>query len=282
MNTKLIIVEGLPGFGKSTTANLVNEILTQNNIEAELFLEGNLDHPADYDGVACFNEIEFEQLLSNSGNFKEVLLNRVKTKGSNYLLPYIKIKDEYGDQFSDELFHLIMKNDVYELPFNQNVELIADKWNDFAEMALADNKVYIFECCFIQNPLTIGMVKYNEPKEKTINYVLKLEKLIEKLNPLLLYVEQDDLGFSFRKAIKERPSQWSTFFVDYYTNQGYGKVHNLTGVEGTLQVLEARRELEKKIFNLLTMKKHKINNTNYEMDAYRAMLEEKLALQIVK
>ncbi|MEM5660697.1 hypothetical protein AAHB62_08245 [Bacillus cereus] len=52
------------------------------------------------------------------------------------------------------------------MPFDKNVELIADKWNDFAEIALEDNKVYIFECCFIQNPLTIGMIKYGEQKKK--------------------------------------------------------------------------------------------------------------------
>lgn len=166
MNAKLIIVEGLPGFGKSTTAKLINEILSQNKIEVELFLEGNLNHPADYDGVSCFNKFEFDRLVSNSGDFKEVLLKRVLKKGSNYLLPYRKIKNEFGDQFSDELCNDISRNDIYELPFDKNVELIADKWNDFAEIALEDNKVYIFECCFIQNPLTIGMIKYGEQKEK--------------------------------------------------------------------------------------------------------------------
>lgn len=80
MNTKLIIVEGLPGFGKSTTAKLINEILSQNKSEVELFLEGNLNHPADYDGVSCFNKFEFDRLLYNSGDFKEVLLKRVLKK----------------------------------------------------------------------------------------------------------------------------------------------------------------------------------------------------------
>ena len=282
MNTKLIIVEGLPGFGKSTTAKLINEILSQNKIEVELFLEGNLNHPADYDGVSYFNKFEFDRLVSNSGDFKEVLLKRVLKKGSNYLLPYRKIKNEFGDQFSDELCNDISRNDIYELPFDKNVELIADKWNDFAEIALEDNKVYIFECCFIQNPLTIGMIKYGEQKEKIINYVMKVAKIIENLNPMLFYVEQDDLEFSFRKALKERNPEWSTGIVDYYTNQGYGKEHNHSGVEGAIKVLEARRNLELEIFDMLKMKKEKINNTKYEIDSYRSMLKDKLTIQMVK
>ena len=282
MNTKLIIVEGLPGFGKSTTAKLINEILSQNKIEVELFLEGNLNHPADYDGVSCFNKFEFDRLLFNSGDFKEVLLKRVLKKGSNYLLPYRKIKNEFGDQFSDELFNTISKNDIYELPFDRNVELIADKWNYFAEIALEDSKVYIFECGFIQNPLTIGMIKYGEQKEKIINYVMKVAKIIENLNPMLFYVEQDNLEFSFRRALKERNPEWSTGIVDYYTNQGYGKEHNHSGVEGAIKVLEARRNLELEIFDMLKMKKEKINNTKYEIDSYRSMLKDKLTIQMVK
>ncbi|PFV70890.1 hypothetical protein COL05_27705 [Bacillus sp. AFS059628] len=282
MNTKLIIVEGLPGFGKSTTAKLINEILSENKIEVELFLEGNLNHPADYDGVSCFNKFEFDRLLSNSGDFKEVLLKRVLKKGSNYLLPYRKIKNEFGDQFSGELFNGILKNDIYKLPLDKNVELIADKWKDFAEIAREDNKVYIFECCFIQNPLTIGLIKYGEQKEKIINYVMKVAKIIENLNPMLFYVEQDDLEFSFRKALKERNPEWSTGIVDYYTNQGYGKKHNHTGVEGAIKVLEARRNLELEIFDMLKMKKEKINNTKYEIDSYRSMLKDKLTIQMVK
>ena len=35
------------------------------------------------------------------------------------------------------------RNDIYELPFDKNIELIADKWKDFAEIAREDNKVYI-------------------------------------------------------------------------------------------------------------------------------------------
>jgi hypothetical protein len=278
METKLIIVEGLPGFGKTTTANLIYDILTENNINVELFLEGDLDHPADYDGVSCFNKNEFEGLLSRSGVFKEVFIDRVIKRENNYLLPYRKIKNEYGSKLSDQLLNTISKNDIYELSLEQNIELITDKWTGFAEKALKDNKTFIFECCFIQNPLTHGMVKYGEHKEKVINYIIRLGKVIESLNPVLFYVEQDDLEFSFKKAFKERPKEWSSFFIEYYTKQGYGKQHDYKGLEGTVKVLEARRDIEREIFDMLKMKKEKINNSQYETDKYKSMIIEKLNL----
>ena len=94
-----------------------------------------------------------------------MLLKRV-LKRKQLFITIQKDKNEFGDQFPDELFNNMSRNDIYELPFDKNIELIADKWKDFAEIAREDNKVYIFECCFIQNPLTIGMIKYGEQKEK--------------------------------------------------------------------------------------------------------------------
>lgn len=42
MNTKLIIIEGLPGFGKSTPAQLTHDILAEMNKEVQLFKEGDV------------------------------------------------------------------------------------------------------------------------------------------------------------------------------------------------------------------------------------------------
>ena len=101
-----------------------------------------MNHPADYDGVSCFNKFEFDRLLFNSGDFKEVLLKRV-LKRKQLFITIQKDKNEFGDQFPDELFNNMSRNDIYELPFDKNIELIADKWKDFAEIAREDNKVYI-------------------------------------------------------------------------------------------------------------------------------------------
>jgi hypothetical protein len=272
MSSKLVLIEGLPGFGKTTTAQLVHEILTEMNIKSQLFLEGNLEHPADYDGVAFFKKNEFDELLSTHEKFRDLLSNSMIKQGNNYFLEYRKIKNEYGSSFPDELLNAVVKYDVYELSLDQNRKLIIERWKKFVESVLNGSDIFVFDCCFIQNPVTMGMIKYGAKKEDVISYVIELATIMEPLNPLLIYVEQNDLDCSFRKAVKERPKEWSEGFIDYYTNQGFGKKQGFNGLEGTLQVLKARRELEEEIFNGINIAKKKVNNSSYDINDYKQVL----------
>lgn len=274
MKTKLILVEGLPGSGKSTTAKLIHELLTENQVPAELYMEGNLDHPADYEGVAYFTEEEFEELLKKSGSLSKVFQDRVTVKRGRHLLPYMKIKNELGSGFPDELLAAISKKDVYELPMEENIAVISESWEEFAKQAAAEEKVYVFECCFIQNPVTVGLVKYGASDEATIQYVKKLAEAVESLNPLLVYVKQEDIERSFRKAVTERPDDWFNGFVHYYTSQGYGLVNGLSELEGTIDVLKARQELEYSILENLQLTTYILNNTQFDFEKHRVNLKE--------
>lgn len=279
MKTKLIMVEGLPGFGKSTTSRMIYDILTERNMETRLVMEGDVDHPADFEGTACLTEEELGR--QDAGSFKEIWIERAAKKGSWSLIPYQKLKNEYGTSFPDDLYHSLSRQDIYELPLDLNRRLITERWEAFAEQALQEPAVMIFECCFIQNPVTVGMVKYDAPDDQVMDYVLGLEKAILGLNPVLFYIEQDNLEYAFRKAIRERPEAWSTGFVHYYTQQGYGKQRGLEGVEGTLEVLEARRRLEYRILDSLGLNKERMNNSYYDQETYRTMLIDKLKLHKV-
>jgi energy-coupling factor transporter ATP-binding protein EcfA2 len=276
MNTKLILIEGLPGSGKTTIAKLVHELMKKQGLDAQLFLEGNLDHPADYESVAFFDKNEYGRLLEEYPEYQQMLKNNVVMKENGCFIPYVKMKEKYGKQISHQLFNEICTRDIYELSFKKNVELITERWNGFGKKALHSNSPYVFECCFMQNPLTIGLVKYNRSMEEVSDYVLGLAETIKSLNPLLIYVDQNNLETSFKRALDERPKAWSEGFIEYYTKQGYGENHKFYGVDGTIEVLEAMKLLEKKIYDNLDMKKIWLDNSQFNLGKTKLILKEKL------
>jgi uridine kinase len=271
MTTRLILVEGLPGSGKSTTAKKINDILIENGYNVELYLEGNYDHPADYEGVAYFNIEDYNRLMkAHSSSINS--LNKIKSEYHNgYVIPYRKAIDEYGMSFNSDLFNEIVKNDIYELPIELHMELILRKWNDFVNNYLNDDKIIIFECCFIQNPVTVTMVKNNLLKESIMRFIHSLAKIILPLGPILIYVEQNSIEESFTRAINERPKEWIEGFTDYYTNQGYGLYNNYTGLGGVMEILKARSNLDCEIYDSLNIVKYKVDNSafNYELLQHR-------------
>ncbi|NMO97697.1 hypothetical protein [Paenibacillus lemnae] len=280
MNTKLILIEGLPGSGKSTIAHMVFDIFADRGVEAQLFQEGNVDHPADYEGVSFYRQEEFHQLLLELEESRDMLANTSLSYGNDYLIPYRKIQHELGTDFPVELLHALFKKDIYELPFYENVRLITERWKSFVKDALQDDTIHIFECCFIQNPLTIGTVKYNVRQSEVMDYVFQLEELIKPLNPLLIYIDKQDIRSVFEKAVHERPQEWANGFMEYYTGQGFGQMQGYSGFDGTVQVLQERKKIELEIYDLLKINKQKIDNSQYDLATCKEKIKEILGKEI--
>ncbi|MDP4091079.1 MAG: hypothetical protein Q8930_17670, partial [Bacillota bacterium] len=263
MGARLIIVEGLPGSGKSTTAQLVYDILRDRGINAELYSEGNYNHPADFDGAAYFSSENFDALMRRYPR-SEDLLCRIKSRYcGGYVIPYRKAIEEDHISFEKELFEEITRNDIYELLLDIHIDLISSRWKNFTQSRIDEDKVYIFECCFIQNPVTVTMIKANFPKDVTVNYINGLAETIAPLRPVLIYVEQKDIKVSFKRAVQSRPKEWFEGFSNYYLNQGYGYDNGLKGFDGVLKVLEERNSLEGEIYDSLKLIKYRIDNSDF-------------------
>jgi len=276
LNTKLILVEGLPGSGKSTGAQMVYDILKEQGKDVQLVLEGDVDHPADYEGVAIFTPEEWEALCGQHESH-QMLINRTAFyEEGNYFLSYGKMQQDDQSRLPQSLYDDIFKQDIYEISFERNMELIAAKWKRFAEAATVQKKIYVFECCFIQNPVTMSMVKHNRNEAESIHYVRQLEDAIGSLNPMLIYLDQKEYDITFKKAVEERPKEWSSGFVDYYTLQGYGQARGYAGMDGTLQVLHARKQLEQRIMNELSLSRTTIDNSHYDREQLRQELLQTL------
>ncbi|MFO7681223.1 MAG: hypothetical protein R6X34_14340, partial [Chloroflexota bacterium] len=186
--TKLILVEGVPGSGKTTTAVFIAEWLQKRGVETAVFLEGNLDHPADFESVACLDAAELAVLKAQFPDYIDFLERQVLVDGDDYFFRYRALQQTIPN-LPEALITALARYEIYELPANKFRRLLLRRWHRFADSAAAGTVTYIFECCFLQNPLTMMLGRYDEPVEEGQAFVLELAAAIQVLQPRWFYLE---------------------------------------------------------------------------------------------
>lgn len=264
--TKLYIFEGVPGSGKTTSAKWLASRLGE---KAKLFLEGDPQHPADYESVACLTEELFNEVVQECPSVRGMAIR----KGERYYISYGSLHDK-----DTELLERLKAFDVYELPVEDYVEVALEKWKEFVEQAKSGAHEYILECCYLQNPFTFLLAKHNCSKEIIFNFLHKITNLILELDPVIVYFEQDNITENLEKIRQERSVEWFDFITWYYTGQEYGKQRGLSGIGGVLHFLEERKQSEKEFLLGVPIRSLVINNTNGNWENIHDRLDFELGL----
>ena len=75
IDTKLILIEGIPGSGKTSAARFICNWLESHGRRPRLFLEGDWQHPADFESVACLDDAEYARLRAQFPALVLIALN---------------------------------------------------------------------------------------------------------------------------------------------------------------------------------------------------------------
>jgi hypothetical protein len=151
---------------------------------------------------------------------------------------------KYLEQTPETLFEALARFEIYDLPFEKHQRLMHQGWQSFAGCALADDLTYVFECCFLQNPITTLLARHNLPVEAVHRHVLGLADAVQPLQPRLIYLAPQNPRATLEGIRRERPQEWADYVTGYLTGQDYGKEHRLNGFEGVTQFYEMRQALE--------------------------------------
>lgn len=270
--SKLIIIEGIPGSGKTTTAKFVEERLASKKMNVCLFNEGNPNHPADFEQTAFFEHKDYNEMVIKCKNIGIDIQPYSNEQGRGSLVQYGKLMAEMNGNIPDDILQHLYKNDVYELPLELHTEFILDRWKSFVEEAKNRDNVYIFECCFIQNPITVLLGKHNAPKEQILAFLHKLAQIIKPLYPHIIYIHQEDIRKTVENVMKQRSKEWFEHVCFYYTQQEYGKSKDLSNdLDGVVQFLTNRKLIEFEFLKDLFLHNMILDNSNNE---WEVMLEK--------
>lgn len=242
---KLILVEGIPGSGKTSLATFIRQLLDKAGVPNSLYVEGDPDHPADFESVAHFSRLDYQAFLSQHGAYRDMLEQNASIRGVDCFLAYRKLKTGDGQTVLDTLISELAKHDVNETPSADTYRrLAASRWKDFADQVAAAQRVSIFECCFLQNPLTVLLGKHNVAPPVAASHLQTIAAMLRPLQPALIYLRQQDVRAALKHIAQERPQAWKDFLISYFTGQGWGKASGLSGFEGVIAFYEMRQQVE--------------------------------------
>ncbi|WP_263560962.1 hypothetical protein [Paenibacillus polymyxa] len=264
---KLVMVEGIPGSGKSTLSQYIQDTLNTHRIESELFLEGNLRHPADYESVACVPNEELDRLRSSYADVFHDIDPFVSLSGNDSLIAYALAQQSAQNEIPSSLYEEIRRYEIYDgIPVEKYCELMVQRWSSFAKNQREKDKLVILECCFLQNPGCALLARHDTGNDRFVQHVLQIAEQIQDLNPILFYLKQPSVRETIERVKTMRPQEWLDFVIWYHTEQDYGKNKGLHGYDGYIQFLEHRRELELHIIEQLPFQTFIMDNSDYDWE----------------
>lgn len=266
-NCKLIIVEGMPCSGKSTTARHIAEYLKAKEYRVYFADEGTGRHPADYEFQSF---VRYGELKHFTDGEQKIIRNISAEKSGGYLVELSEISNDRISKIFPNFFEKLLSYKIYDfLDWETESVLMLDKWQEFVNNREL-NTVYVFNCVFLQNPMCETMMRFNFSKEKSQSYISHILDIIKPLNPKIVYLKNRNIAPSINNAIAERGNDWLNSVVDYHTNGGYGKAHDLKGFDGYIACLEERQKREIDILNSLEVDYTVLENPNCDWDnAYK-------------
>ena len=114
MKSRLILLEGIPGSGKSTAAINLQSFLESNKVSSRFWKEGDFDHPADFEGVACLTKAGYQDLVLRSPELIELVMEYTLIRGDDYLLKYRKMQHDHPQKIDQSLMDELSRLDVYD------------------------------------------------------------------------------------------------------------------------------------------------------------------------
>lgn len=252
--TTLMIVEGLPGSGKSTTAAWAARLLQSRGRNVIVFDEGSGCHPADY---------EFHAFLSGAlSECPSQLRPSIKAWGEPVLDGWVVPLS----RFQGEALEALLPYKLYDgLSWQRERPVMLEKWRQFAKNA-GREQVYLFNCVLLQNPMCETMMRFDLPEAESLDYIHEIGQIIAPLEPVVIYLKNEDIAQRIQAVSAERPG-WLEGFTAYHENGAYGKRIGARGLAGLVACLQERQRRELSILETLPVKGLVIHNAQRNWEA---------------
>jgi len=258
----LLLVEGIPGTGKTTTAKRIAKVLEDKGLTVKCFNEGDL-HPCDIAWHSTFTKDEYNILLKRYLDEKDAILEYSKDEGEYVFIAYTKVMQDLELTPDHSLVHEFNRHNIYQgnVSVEEFKKLHFDRWRRFGN-DFDTNTVYIFECAFMQNHITELILSYMKEDGFIIDYMIELIECVKRMGPRIVYLKPSNPEWIIDNVAKERMSDnpdvwphWIDMMVNYVVESKYGRLNGLKTRADAMEFFKKRMNLESRLLESLEVDK---------------------------
>ncbi|MCL2093086.1 MAG: hypothetical protein FWH12_02725 [Treponema sp.] len=186
INTRLIMVEGLPTTGKTTNSDFLRMQLERNGKIVEWLHEDARPHPLMAMSQACMTNREYEDLIENNPELISMLNSAATFRKSTVGIDLFMLEKKNRDKIEAPVYEKILTFDSFRLTLDNYEKHMIEKWELFSDRANKNqDTIYIMDSILLQNQIWMFLLN-NKPYEKLAKYVNKLCDAVKELNPVII------------------------------------------------------------------------------------------------
>jgi hypothetical protein len=267
MRNRLILLEGLPGTGKSTNSFKLYEQLLRNGKKVRWIHEVSQPHPVLFFTESCMTKEEYKDFKKkypeNAELFDEVAEVRKTTVGIDQEAISRKRRDAQKQVWYQEL----LQYDAFPTLLDRYELQALEKWEAFVRNAVEDeDTIFILDSSLFQYQIFTYLLKA-VPYERLEVFVQKIVECIKPLNPLLIYLyrEHTENSIAYLKEQRGEQDLVSTWERDKWEPYYQSKQKDVTAF---YDFLKDYATLAEDLFETLKIDKRKIEISENNWKAY--------------
>lgn len=251
ISTKLILFEGIPGSGKSTTARFISIQLDKKGFRNTFIHELAKDHPINFFYEMYLNKDEYDELKSLY-NFENYFITKIENM---YCVNFLELKRSNCISDKMEIMKYLFQFSWINDP-DRYLEIARLKVQSFAKKVLEGNDLVILEGSIIQF-FTDGLILNGFSKRFVVNFINQLMNDLQALNPILVYLYPTDIESAVKKMFEIRGEVYKVG-----RHLPYAKEKEIDDFELYIEFLNDYKEVAEEIVNSSGFVKISIDKTN--------------------
>ena len=267
MRNRLILLEGLPGTGKSTNSFKLYEQLLCNGKKADWIHEVSQPHPVLFFTESCMTEEEYQNFKMKYPEVAELFDEVAEVRKTTVGIDQETISRRQQEAQNQAWYQELLQYDAIPTLLDRYELQALEKWEAFAKKAVEDeDTVFILDSSLFQYQIFTYLLKA-EPYERLETFVRKIVECIKPLDPLLIYLYREHTEDSIAYLKEQRGEQdlVSTWERDRGEPYYQSKQKDVTAFYDFLKDYAAYAEA---LFETLMFDKRKIEISENDWKAY--------------